>query len=125
MPEVAAERLVLCEDASVHCGERRCLSLLDAAGAHAHVRTLDRYHHPAGVRRLHYAISDLLRESLLHLQPTRHHVGHPRELGEAEHSMPRQVADVAATIEGQQVVLTQRVDPDVALRKHTMRHAAT
>jgi hypothetical protein len=59
-------------------------------------------------------VGDLLGQPLLHLQITGEQLDHPRQLGQPEDPIARQVADVRDALERQHVVLAQRLDRDVA-----------
>jgi hypothetical protein len=55
---------------------------------------------------------DAVDQPLLELEPVRVTLRHPRQLGDAEHPRPREVADREGTGERQQVVLADRPDRD-------------
>jgi hypothetical protein len=61
---------------------------------------------------------DLVRQPLLDLQAPREDLDEPRDLAEADHLPVREVGDVAAAEERQQVVLAQAVEVDVADDHH-------
>src|SRR5205814_1679113 len=63
---------------------------------------------------VHGRVRHLVGEPLLHLEPAGKHLDHAWDLGETDQAAVRQVGDVRPTEEGQQVVLAQRVDLDVA-----------
>src|SRR5438128_12692215 len=75
---------------------------------------LDHDTHTARLEYVHEGVRHLVGESLLHLEPPGKHLDHARDLGETDQTAVRQVGDVRPTEEGQQVVLAQRVDLDVA-----------
>src|SRR3989454_871682 len=62
----------------------------------------------------HQRVRHLVGETLLHLEPAGKHLDHPWDLGETDQATVRQVGDVGPAEKGQQVVLAQRVDLDVA-----------
>mmetsp|Transcript_24844 Transcript_24844/g.65528 ORF Transcript_24844/g.65528 Transcript_24844/m.65528 type:complete len:277 (+) Transcript_24844:203-1033(+) len=117
-PELLPERRVVREDTPHRVGRRHRRSLLDASHRHAHVVALHDDRHPSGLHLAHQRGCNLLREPLLDLQPPRVEVRNPRELGEAEHDAAGEVTDVYPAVEGQQVVLAQRVKLDVAHDDH-------
>ena len=116
-PKVSAKLLVCGEGATLDGRERGRLGLLDAARAHAHVRALDDDHHARSIRGLIDGIGNLLRQPLLHLQPARACVRHARELRQAKDTCLWQITHMAPSEKRQQVMLAQRVYPDIALRE--------
>jgi hypothetical protein len=59
-------------------------------------------------------VGHLLGEPLLHLEVSGEALDDPGQLGQAEDAAAREVADVGGAVEGQEVVLAQRVEGDVA-----------
>ena len=68
---------------------------------------------PSGATFSSITCGDLMREPLLHLQPSREDIDQPRNLAEADHPLLRDVGDVALAEERQQVMLAQAVEVDV------------
>jgi len=77
------------------------------------VARLDHHADTPGADLLHHDLRDLLGEPLLQLQAPREDVHQARELRHAEYLAVRDVADVAAAVERQQVVLAHAVELDV------------
>ena len=78
-------------------------------------------HHHADPARLEHrgdAVGDLRGELLLHLQAPRIAVDHARELADADHLVGGQVADMHPSDDGRHVVLTVRLEADVAQHDH-------
>ena len=92
--------------------------LLDPSHDHAEMGRLE---HDAYAQRVELLLNDrgnLVREPLLHLQPAAEHVDDARDLAEPHHLAARHVGDVALAEEGQQVVLAEAVEVDVAHEDH-------
>src|SRR5205085_8433035 len=63
-------------------------------------------------------VGDLRGQTLLYLQTAGEHLDHTRQLAQADDFLARQVGDVGASEERQQVVLTQAVELDIAHHDH-------
>src|SRR5579875_4172189 len=59
---------------------------------------------------LHNRIGDLIRKSLLHLQPAREGIDETGNLAEADHLLVRDVGDMAAPKKGQQMMFAEAED---------------
>ena len=66
-------------------------------------------------------LGDLHGEALLHLEPAREHLDEPRDLREPDDAAVRDVGDVDAPEERQQVVLAEAVEVDVLARAPSRR----
>ena len=71
-----------------------------------------------GAQPLHQEFRDLGRHPLLELKALGVHLHDARNLREADDRPARKIADMRATEEGQQVVLTQRIELDVPHDDH-------
>ena len=103
------------EHAARHHGDA---GLVHAAGGHALVRRLGDHR---DAMRLEHGIEtrrDLGGHLLLDLQPPRIDVDQPRQLGNSDHAVARQIADVHAADDRRHVVLAMRLETDVAQHHH-------
>ena len=73
---------------------------------------------PRGIEHVLDRLRDLLGEPLLHLEPAREHLDDARQLREPDDAPVGDVRDVRLAEEGQQVVLAERVQLDVAHHHH-------
>ena len=73
---------------------------------------------PRGRSTFSIASRDLHGEPLLHLEPAREHLDEARDLREPDDAAVRDVRDVDAPEERQQVVLAQAVEVDVLHEDH-------
>ncbi len=74
---------------------------------------LDHHQHPERVEPLHQGVGHLRGEPFLHLGPVGESLHQPRQLRQAGHPPPGQVGDVGLAVEGDEMVLAQRVEGDV------------
>ena len=79
---------------------------------------LDDHAYALGVDGSHEGGGDLLRQPLLHLEPTRVAVHQTGQLAHAVHLVPGDVPDVALAEEGEHVVLAHAVEFDVPHNDH-------
>ena len=108
--ELLAERGVG-EDAAPERRHRRGV-LLDAAHPRAQVGGLEVDGHAGRLDQLHQRVGDLLADTLLHREALGEQADEPCELRDADDLLAGDVADVGDAVEGQSVVLAQRVERD-------------
>ncbi|KAH6606961.1 hypothetical protein Trco_006114 [Trichoderma cornu-damae] len=82
--------------------------LLHAAHDHAQVGRLHDHGHALGLQDLEYGIRHVLGQALLDLQPPGEHLGNPRQLGDADHGVVGDVANVHLAGKGDQMMLADR-----------------
>jgi hypothetical protein len=92
-------------------GER--VLLLDTAHRHAEVRALHDHRDAQRIDLLADGLRNLVRHTLLDLEPPGEDFHQPRNLAETDHSLTRDVGDVAPAEEREQVMLAQTVEVDV------------
>ena len=110
--------LRLSEGATVIGGDGGAGLVPDASTRHAHVLRVDDDGDILRVELELQRLADLAREPLLHLRPPPKVVTHPVELREPYHPPRGKVGDVRLADDGQEVVLTRRVERDVPLDEH-------
>src|SRR6202022_2864757 len=101
------------EDAQHAAGEDPAVLLLHAAHLHAEVIGLDDDAHPDRLEVFLQALGDLTRHPLLYLEPSAVELHEPGHLAEAHQAAVRNVSDVNSAVEGQQMMLAERVHLDV------------
>ncbi len=101
-------------------GDHAGVLLFDAAHHHAQVLGFDDDADALGLEGVHEGAGDLVGETLLHLEAAGEEVGEAGELADANDLAAGDVADVADAEEGQEVVLAQRIDFDVADDDHVV-----
>ncbi len=69
---------------------------------------------------VHQGVRNLGREPFLDLQAPRVNLDHPRDLRKADDSAVRQVRNVSLTVEGQQVMLAQRIEVEIPAQDHLL-----
>eukprot|EP00968_Pinguiococcus_pyrenoidosus_P009478 scaffold736_cov254-Pinguiococcus_pyrenoidosus.AAC.2 len=116
--ELGSRPRIRLEAASYRGGDGGRARLVNAPHAHAKVLRLDDNANTQRVDCLLDRLADLLRQALLHLQPPCVHLGHPRELAEAQDVGPRNVGNVHLPREGHQMVLAQGVQVNVLDQDH-------
>ncbi len=75
---------------------------------------LDNDRDPLGLQLIHEQRSDLLGQTFLNLRPGGEGIHDAGEFGDADDDAVRQIGDVRLALEGHEVVLTERVESDVA-----------
>jgi len=114
-----SERARIAPEAADHAArDHRDAALVHAAGSHALVRRIHHHADAARLEDLRDAVGDLRGELLLHLQAPRVAIHHPGELADADDLVGGQVTDVHASDHRRDVVLTMRLEGDVAQHDH-------
>lgn len=83
-----------------------------------HLRSLDDDGNPGGLHGLRHGHGDLLRESLLDLQPPRVDLHDPSQLAETQDLAAGQVPDGDLSVEGHQVMFAHREHLDILHHHH-------
>ena len=99
-------------------GDHRHAALVDAARRHALVHGLDHHADAAWPQLFVDAARDLRGHLFLDLEATCVDVDHARELADADDAVGRQVSDVGAADDRRHVMLTMRLELDVAQHDH-------
>ena len=97
---------VVSEETAQRTRDHLGVLLLDTAHARAEVDCLDDDADTGWLEDSVDGVRDLLRQPLLNLQPPSIDLDDPRQLGQADNPSVRDIGDVRATEEWQQVVLT-------------------
>src|SRR5207237_6988357 len=107
LEELDTRGLSVEEQAAVRRGHDLRARLLHTPHRHAEVLRLADHRDAGRMELLHQDVRNLAGEALLELQPTGVDLHHTRQLADADHAPPWDVADVEAAMERQQMVLTQ------------------
>ena len=86
---------------------------LHAAHLHTQMLCFDYHADATGIGRIHDRFRNLLRQSLLNLQPACIHIDDASDFGQAQHLARRQITDVTIPEKRQYVMFAQRVKLDV------------
>src|SRR6266545_6624667 len=113
LEELHARARIGLEAAEHGARDRERVLLLDAAHRHAQVRGLDDYRDADGLNFLPDCLRNLARHPFLDLEPARENLDKPRYLAETDDLATRDVGNVTAAEEWQQMMLTKAVEVDV------------
>ena len=110
--------LGLIESTAEVAGRRNATLLLHPAHLHAHVLSLNDYHHAKRLQGFLDAIAYLLRHALLYLEAMREAVHDASYLAQACDLSVRDVRHMNLSVEWQHVMLAKRIEIDVANDDH-------
>ena len=100
---------------------RSCRPLLfDAAHLHAHVARFDDHRHTHRVERLLDAVANLHRQPLLYLKPPGEAFDYAGDFRQPRDVAVGDVGHVGAAVEGEHVVLAERIELDVLDQHHLL-----
>ena len=107
-----------------HKGSAECRSgrygvlLLHTTHLHTHMRSLNNYRHAHRVESLLYAVANLDSKPLLHLQAASKALDAARNLRQARNAAIGDIGNVGLAIEGQHMVLAERVNLYILYNYH-------